>query len=570
MHSIEAIQYISMNNNYVIYTSLIEGKYTVNSLSLKTKEKKVLFSSNKVIKIISYINKNNNFIFEKKDNETCNIYMYKDGNIQNLTPNQNSYFLKLNKEDQILYFESNIRDEKYMDVYSLNLQTGEIKLHFNNINKDIILSISDNGENIILSNLKNSNSKIKIENLNNNSVKILDDGVPQFFIKDCLYILTTDNHNYQYLKVICLNTLKVKKTYKHHWDIILAINSPCNNYLSYITNENGVFRLNIYDLTSNTALDMSFLPKGTIKSLSFSDDEKNLVVLIEKSNTPGDLYNINLKKYSITKLTNVTGMTNDKNIFIEGNPIKYKNKKGITIYGQLYLSNKSKSPLIILVHGGPGGQFILNFDILIQFLCLSGYSVFAINHRGSSGYGKDYLNSIDGEHGIEDLKDCIEAKDYFKNNPNIDLSKVGIIGISYGATLSLSSLAFFPGTFRFAINLFGVYNWLNSLKNLPESWDNYKYIFYRKIGHPTENPDHLKRISPYYHISNIDSPVMFISGGKDIRNNKDDLNYIVEKLKKRVPVYHLSYEEEGHGLNEYNNIIDCYTKIYTFIREYFN
>lgn len=66
MHSIEAIQYISMNNNYVIYTSLIEGKYTVNSLSLKTKEKKVLFSSNKVIKIISYINKNNNFIFEKK------------------------------------------------------------------------------------------------------------------------------------------------------------------------------------------------------------------------------------------------------------------------------------------------------------------------------------------------------------------------------------------------------------------------------------------------------------------------------------------------------------------------
>lgn len=134
--------------------------------------------------------------------------MYKDGNIQNLTPNQNSYFLKLNKEDQILYFESNIRDEKYMDVYSLNLQTGEIKLHFNNINKDIILTISDNGENIILSNLKNSNSKIKIENLNNNSVKILDDGVPQFFIKDCLCILTTDNHNYQYLKVICLNTLK--------------------------------------------------------------------------------------------------------------------------------------------------------------------------------------------------------------------------------------------------------------------------------------------------------------------------------------------------------------------------
>ena len=557
-------------------TSEIKNRFYLKSINLLGSEIRTLFSSEEIICIILFINNGLEFIFEKNCNGLSNIFIYRNGEIFNLTPNTNSYFLKLDKVNNLLYFESNNRDLRFMDIYKIDLLTKKRTLCYYNDDGDTISCISDKGSYIIVNKIDRISEKRYLEIIKTGEdlkKKLNIVGNPQFFDKEGkhVYLITTFNHEFQYLQKICLKTLKVKAIFKHNWDIIFSFLSHSNRYLLYVTNENGNYKLNIYDNINNILLDIQSIPSGTIKSLSLSINEKTIAVLIESSNYPANIYLFDLENLTTKKITSALSQNLKQNLFTKGRPKVYKTKYNSLIYGQLYLpENKiNKLPLIILVHGGPGGQSILNFDILTQVLCLNGYAVFSINHRGSSGYGIEYLESINLKHGIEDLKDCIEIKEILKMNPNIDANNTGIIGISYGAFLSFSALTFYPDQFKFSICLFGVYNWVHTLSNLPKSWENYKEVFFRKIGHPIKDKEHLINISPYYHLENVVNPALFISGGRDLRNNEEDLDYIVSILNKKKLAEHLHYEDEGHGLNNYTNIVGSYLHIISFIKRNF-
>ncbi|MCG1010924.1 S9 family peptidase [Salinicoccus sp. ID82-1] len=574
VQNIESIKYIAANDNFIIYTSEIKNRFYLKSIDLKRETTRTIFSKKEIIRIISFLNNSMDFIYESNHNGLSNIFLYREGQSFNLTPDINAYFLKLNKLNNTIYLESNERDQRFMDIYKIDLSTKEITLFFYNKSGDIISCISEDGTSIVVNKIDRETNERSLELIKNGGLlkyKLNIKGYPQFFDKESnyLYIHTTIDHNFQYIQKVCLKTMEVIEEYKYNWDIIFSFLSDSNRYLIYVTNENGNYKLNIQDNFSNVILDTKCVPSGTLKSLSLSTDEKSLSILIEKSNSPGDIYHFNLENLTIKKVSNILNNKSKNDLFVEGKPKIYKTRYASFIYGQLYLPQNrgNKLPLMILVHGGPGGQSTLNFDVLIQFLCLNGYAVFAINHRGSSGYGLDYLESINGKHGIEDLKDCIEIKECLKDNPNIDINKAGIIGTSYGAFLAFSAATFYPNEFKFSICLFGVYNWLSTLSNLPKSWENYQDIFFEKIGDPIKDKEHLINISPYFNLKNVVNPVLFVSGGKDIRNNKRELEYIASILSKKGLVKHLHYKDEGHGLNIHKNTMDSYIRINEFIKE---
>ncbi|MEQ8712664.1 MAG: alpha/beta fold hydrolase, partial [Cyclobacteriaceae bacterium] len=228
------------------------------------------------------------------------------------------------------------------------------------------------------------------------------------------------------------------------------------------------------------------------------------------------------------------------------------------------------APGLVWVHGGPGGQSRLSYFELIQFLVNQGYAILAVNNRGSSGYGKTFNHMDDQNHGDADLKDCIAGKDFFASTGIIDMDKVGIIGGSYGGYMVMAALAFAPEEFDVGVNIFGVTNWLRTLKSIPPHWESFRKALYDEMGDPTTADSvRLFNISPVFHASNVTKPLMVLQGANDVRVLQVESDDMVEGVRANgVPVEYVIFDDEGHGFRKKENEIEGYGQIKTFLDQY--
>ncbi len=207
---------------------------------------------------------------------------------------------------------------------------------------------------------------------------------------------------------------------------------------------------------------------------------------------------------------------------------------------------------------------------LIQYLTNQGYAVLAVNNRGSSGYGKTFYKMDDRNHGDKDLMDCIYGKKYLQSLDYVDSSKIGIIGGSYGGYMTMAAMAFQPDEFKVGVDIFGVTNWLRTLKSVPPYWESFRKALYAEMGDPTTADSlRLYNISPLFHAEKIKSPVMVLQGANDPRVLQVESDEIVEAMRKNnVPVEYMIFPDEGHGFVKKENEIKGYGAIVTFLDQY--
>jgi len=193
-----------------------------------------------------------------------------------------------------------------------------------------------------------------------------------------------------------------------------------------------------------------------------------------------------------------------------------------------------------------------------------------VNNRGSSGYGKTFFKMDNRNHGDKDLKDCLWGKKYLSGLDYIDTAKIGIIGGSYGGYMTLAALSFHPNEFSAGVDLFGVANWLRTLKEVPPYWESFKKALYEEIGDPnTADTVRLKQYSPLLHASNITKPLMVLQGANDPRVLKIESDEVVAAVKKNnVPVEYVVFPDEGHGFVKKENEIKGYGQILKFLDQY--
>jgi dipeptidyl aminopeptidase/acylaminoacyl peptidase len=221
------------------------------------------------------------------------------------------------------------------------------------------------------------------------------------------------------------------------------------------------------------------------------------------------------------------------------------------------------------VHGGPGDQSRVGYSELTQYLVNHGYAVYAINNRGSSGYGKTFFTMDDRKHGDADLDDCVASKKMMIDTSWIDPGRIGILGGSYGGYMVLAALAFHPTAFAVGVDLFGVSNWLRTLESIPAWWGAFRDALYKEIGDPVKDADYLKKISPFFHADQIERPLLVLQGVNDPRVLKAESDTIVEAVRKKgVPVeYHL-FEGEGHGFRRRDTKEKAYKATLDFLDKY--
>ncbi|GAB4173704.1 MAG: S9 family peptidase [Coleofasciculaceae cyanobacterium] len=253
-------------------------------------------------------------------------------------------------------------------------------------------------------------------------------------------------------------------------------------------------------------------------------------------------------------------------------PISYQTRDNLTIHG--YLTTPvgiptNHLPTVLLVHGGPWVRDTWGYDPEAQWLANRGYAVLQVNFRGSTGYGKDFLNAGNREWAAKMHDDLIDAVNWIVEQGIADPKKVAIMGGSYGGYATLVGLTFTPDVFAAGVDIVGPSNLVTLLKSIPPYWAPLLANMYHRIGNLETEEEFLNSRSPLFFVDRIQKPLLIGQGANDPRVKQAESEQIVEAMRKAgKPVEYVLYTDEGHGFARPENRLHFYAIAEEFLSKY--
>ena len=253
-------------------------------------------------------------------------------------------------------------------------------------------------------------------------------------------------------------------------------------------------------------------------------------------------------------------------------PVEFTAKDGLTIRG--YLTRppgvESKNlPTVLLVHGGPWARDSWGYNPMAQWLANRGYAVLQVNFRGSTGYGKKYLNAGNREWAGKMHQDLLDGVDYFVKQGTFDPKKVAIMGGSYGGYATLVGLTFTPEVFACGVDIVGPSNIVSLIKAIPPYWVPMKEVFNKRVGDIEKETKFLEERSPLFKADKITKPLLIGQGANDPRVKQVESDQIVEAMRKnKQEVQYVVYPDEGHGFARPENRLHFYAIAEQFLAKH--
>jgi dipeptidyl aminopeptidase/acylaminoacyl peptidase len=571
---------ILINNN----SSGIFNVYELNIAD--TSVKPLTTSSKESFFAINYLpGSNSHYIYsaDQGGNENNHLYLKskEDSVVKDLTPwpNSTNQFGGWSKDKKSLYVVSNKRNPKFFDVWKLDVATWKPMLFFQNDSGFSPSSISKNEQYIALTKsiTTDKNEFYIYDRIAKKMNRISNDNEatwsPEGFEKNdsILYYTTNDGTEFHYLVKYYIKSGKQEKYFEDKWSVDGMNLSENEKYHIISVNDDGKNKILLFDHATNQPISFPEIKDGDVLSVIISPSEKNLLLTVGSSTSSQNLYAYNIESKELKQLTSTLNKEVDRNDLVQAEVVRFPSFDGKEIpaiyYKPLQASKDNKVPALIWVHGGPGGQSRVGFSNAIQYFVNHGYAILAVNNRGSSGYGKTFYKMDNKDHSNGDLKDCVWGKKWLQQQEYIDSSSIGIYGGSYGGCMVLGALAFQPEEFKVGVDLFGVANWLRTLRSIPPYWESFRKALYEEMGDPnTADSIRLRNISPLYNYEKIKKPLLVIQGVNDVRVLKVESDEIVEGVKKNnVPVEYVVFPDEGHGFVKKENQITAAKKTLEFL-----
>ncbi len=253
-------------------------------------------------------------------------------------------------------------------------------------------------------------------------------------------------------------------------------------------------------------------------------------------------------------------------------PISFVSRDGLTIHAYLTkpVGMEDKSvPMVLNVHGGPWHRDTWGYNPEAQWLANRGYACLQINFRGSTGYGKNFLNAGDREWGGKMHDDLLDAVDWAINNGHTEKDKIAIYGGSYGGYAALVGATFTPDVFTCAIDVVGPSSIITLINTIPAYWSTFLNNFKKRVGDPETEEEFLKSRSPLFKVDNIKIPMLIAQGANDPRVKQSEAEQIVDAMKsKGIDYEYLLFPDEGHGFVKPENRIKFYDHAEKFLAKY--
>lgn len=296
--------------------------------------------------------------------------------------------------------------------------------------------------------------------------------------------------------------------------------------------------------------------RGDFSVVSRTNDNSKWVVAYSTDDGPVSyhLYDRSTKKANFLFVNN--SKLNDAKL-AQMEPVEFKAKDGLTIHGYLTKPvgvEHKNLPTVILVHGGPWARDSWGYSPLPQFLANRGYAVLQVNYRGSTGYGKAFVNAGNREWAGKMHQDLIDGVDWLVKQGVADPKRVAIAGGSYGGYATLVGLTFTPDVFACGVDIVGPSSIVTLLKTIPPYWAPLKSLWNKRVGDLETEEEFLKERSPLHKVNYITKPLLIGQGANDPRVKLTESDQIVDAMRKNgKPVEYVVYPDEGHGFQRPEN-----------------
>jgi dipeptidyl aminopeptidase/acylaminoacyl peptidase len=579
---------LSPDGKYLSYFKLEGDKQNIVMEDLATgKSLQVTNLTDKNVNYYFWVS-NNEVIYYKKNQTGKNATLFiinKDGSKERqLNDNEKSRMRVLKDQlidDKYLLVSSNRRDSTVFDVYRLNVRDGDMEMAVKNpgnivnwytdAKAKLRLATSSDGVNETLLYRENESQPFRPVITNNFTTTITPiafaDGRPNI-----IYAISNANRDKNALVEINCSTGKENKVLfgNDSLNVVEAQYSVSRKNMTFVVCETwkkNKYYLDTFSRSFYERLD-KLMPQTESRIVDRDKDENLFLLRTYTDKNPGSYYLYNAKKAQLRKLSDVNSSIRVEEMS-DVKPISYVSRDGLTINGYLTLprdKNPKMLPLIVLAHNGLGSRSSWSYNAEVQFFANRGYAVFQANHRGSSGYGKEFSAAGFKQWGAKINNDIEDGVRWLVKQELVNPKKVAIYGTGFGGYIALNSLYANPGTYACAASNSGVVNLFSYLKAIPPYLKANLQMFYDILGNPVTDVDYLRQASPVFHADKINSPVFVAVSPRDKWINPAEVEQFVKELKKKnVKVTYLEKTYVDNMLNTTEDRQNYYLALEQFL-----
>jgi len=505
----------------------------------------------------------NGFLFSKDigGNEFFQLHYYdlKSRQIRMLTDGKSRNQGALWSQDGTqMAYSSTLRNGKDTDIWVRGLN-GEAKLVVQEGGSWGALDFSSDGKKLLVSQYVSANDSRPGEvDLSTGKLELfpVDGGKAAFggfeYARNGkgVFFVSDEQSEFQHLRFHDLKTMKVQVISKDiPWDVEGFAQSDDGKHIAFVTNEDGISKLRVLDSSTYKERKLPALPIGVVGGFQFSPDGQQLALSINTATSPSDVYVINLKSAELTRWSQSEVGGLDSTTFIAPTLIRFKSFDEREIPAFLYKpEGTGPFPVVINIHGGPEAQAFPTFSPSIQYMLREmKVAVLVPNVRGSSGYGKNYLQLDNGFLRKDSVKDIGALLDWIATQPSLDKDRVGVSGGSYGGYMVLASMVDYNNRIRAGIDVVGISHFTTFLTNTESYRRDLRRAEYGDERIPEMRAFH-EKIAPLNNAKSITSPLFVAQGFNDPRVPYTEAEQIVKAVRGNGgDVWYLMYKDEGHG-----------------------
>ena len=300
--------------------------------------------------------------------------------------------------------------------------------------------------------------------------------------------------------------------------------------------------------------------------------EKNYLIYVGGDRTRGSYWHYNALTDEAKKIADLAPWIKSDEMNAM-HPVCYTTRDGLQIEAYLTLPDgltpdtAKQLPIVVNPHGGPWARDCWGYSSEVQFLSNRGYAVFQMNFRGSTGYGRHFLEASYKQWGLKMQDDITDGVKWLIEQGIANPKRIAIYGGSYGGYATLAGLTFTPDLYACGIDYVGVSNLFTFMQTIPPYWRPMLEMMYEQVGHPEHDADQLAATSPALHADKIKVPLFVAQGANDPRVNKAESDQMVEALRQRgVVVEYMVKDNEGHGFHNQENRFDFYRAMERFLK----
>jgi dipeptidyl aminopeptidase/acylaminoacyl peptidase len=470
------------------------------------------------------------------------------------------------KNPNILWVGINDRDQAWHDLYELNIATGTLKLLRENKNR-ITGWDFDWDENLRLASRSNEDGSTELLRVDKNElVKIYECGPLETAYTVAfdagnkkVYLITNKGEENNFTRLMQLDpasgkTELLESDPENKVDFGDLLISELTHEMIATTYTDSKIRKYWKDKAYEA--DYKFLeskfPGMEIDLASNDKTETKLLIAVSSDTDPASVYYFDRGTRELSFQYRPRPKLPIENLS-KMQIISYKSSDGLEIPAYLTIpkgQEEKNLPLLVIPHGGPWARDFWGYNSYAQFFSNRGYAVLQMNFRGSTGYGKAFLDAGNRQWGDKMQDDITWGVKYLVEKGIADPKRIGILGGSYGGYATLAGVTFTPDLYSAAVAVVAPSNLITLLASIPPYWEAGRKIFHLRMGDPT-NPEglaQLERQSPLNFVTKIKTPLMVVQGANDPRVKKAEADQIVVAMRdNKIPVEYICAPDEGHG-----------------------